>query len=125
MGAAYSDYPRTTQLLIARGAEVNARSADGLTALHYAAGAGNTEIVDLLLMAGADPNASSVDGTTPLMRAARAGRDATVKRLNAGGATADAILRQARVEIDGRAAPWQACRCRSAAQRIMTGDQPS
>ena len=85
MGAAYGEYPRTAEYLLARGADVNAKSADGLTPLHYAAGAGNTVVVGILLKAGADPNARSIDGTTPLMRAAGAGREDTVKRLVAGG----------------------------------------
>ena len=55
MGAAYNGYPRTARLLIARGAQVATRSADGVTALHYAASGGDAEMIGELLKAGADP----------------------------------------------------------------------
>jgi ankyrin repeat protein len=55
---------------IAAGADVNAND-DGVTPLHYAAGAGRKEIVELLITEGADVNAKLVSdgphkGKTPL-----------------------------------------------------------
>lgn len=46
-----------TRLLIDAGARLNARTNDGYTPLHLAAGSGTIETVQLLLAHGADPNA--------------------------------------------------------------------
>ena len=43
--------------LIRAGADVDERSVDGTTALHWAAHKGDVELVDLLLARGADPGA--------------------------------------------------------------------
>jgi ankyrin repeat protein len=45
------------RLLVARGANVNFKGAEGVTALHEAATGGDLDVVRLLLDAGADPNA--------------------------------------------------------------------
>ena len=50
------------RLLLERGAEVNAKTKDGTTALVTAARRGNTDSVKLLLAHGADPKASGNDG---------------------------------------------------------------
>jgi hypothetical protein len=57
--------------LIARGADVNARDAEGHTPLAYAARAGDTAAVGALLDAKADPNARDCasQGWTPLIHA--------------------------------------------------------
>jgi len=52
-------------------AEVAVADADGLTPLHWAARAGNLEIVGLLVRAGASVNAQDGSGQTPLHWAAR------------------------------------------------------
>lgn len=57
----------------------NARNSNGWTALHYAAMAGQANIVKLLLQKGADVNARAEDGFTALMAAAAADRVDTVK----------------------------------------------
>ena len=52
-----------TQLLQAK-AEIEARSSDGITALHLAAANGKESVVETLLRAKADPNAVNKYGKT-------------------------------------------------------------
>ncbi len=54
------------KFLIEKGANVNAKSNDGATALHGAAFFCHTEIVKLLLDKGAEANAKNIRGETPL-----------------------------------------------------------
>ena len=65
--AAKSD-PDIVRLLIDRGADVNAADKKGWTALHFAAQAGNAELVRTLLESGAKPDPRDSDGATPLWR---------------------------------------------------------
>jgi ankyrin repeat protein len=58
------------EFLLANKAEVNARSNDGTTPLHWAAAHGPKGLVELLLANKAEVNARSNDGTTPLHWAA-------------------------------------------------------
>lgn len=55
---------------IGAGADVNAPSVDGTTALHWAAYYGNTELVQRLLRAEADPNTRNDYGSSPMSEAA-------------------------------------------------------
>ena len=57
---------QVAELLIAEGADVNAKNVVGQTPLHWAAMAGHKEIIELLIAAGADVNAKTNDGQTPL-----------------------------------------------------------
>ncbi len=77
--------------LTATGADVNAPHGDGMTALHWAAMNGSTELATLLLHAGANPNPSTrVGGYTPLLLAAKQGHGAVLELLLGSGAVASA-----------------------------------
>jgi ankyrin repeat protein len=87
-------------LLIGRGANVNARAEGGATPLHHAA-RGRLAVVTALLRAGADPRARTANGRTPLHAAAAETRDpAVIDALIAAGADVEAretIVRNGRV----------------------------
>src|SRR6185312_4711972 len=75
--------------LLLHGADVNDAQGDGMTALHWAALAGDVDLVKVLLYAGANPEATTrIGGYTPLHLAARNGRAAVVDALLSGGARA-------------------------------------
>jgi ankyrin repeat protein len=77
-------------VLLASGADVNARDLQEGTALLRAAGSfGNAQIVEALIEAGADVNAADKNGQTALMWAARWGDSSRVKALIAAGANAN------------------------------------
>ncbi len=78
--------------LLTTGGDVNAREADGATALHWAVLADDGESVRLLLRAGAQVNAANRYGVTPLEVAATTGDLAIVEALLARGADANATL---------------------------------
>ncbi|KAI9692342.1 MAG: hypothetical protein M1822_006573 [Bathelium mastoideum] len=71
------------KLLIASGADVNAKPWNGfsMTALEAACNAGNAEIVDILLQEGAELNADSGRGTSALIAASTEGHFGIVKKL--------------------------------------------
>ena len=88
MMAAFKRNRAAVEALLAKGAVVNQA---GWTALHYAAAAGDNEIVTLLLKQGArvDPVSPLQSGAyTPLMMAAREGKDDTALLLMRHGAKA-------------------------------------
>jgi ankyrin repeat protein len=68
-------------LLLKAGADPDARSHGGFTALHIAAQNGNVEMVDALLEAGADPAAKTDAGKTPMDFAVAADRAQAADRL--------------------------------------------
>ncbi|RDW69089.1 NACHT and Ankyrin domain protein [Aspergillus mulundensis] len=80
------------QLLVSRGADINARlqapTNNGETPLHLAVTAIVTrpDLVQLLLQSGADMNAPTADGKTPLHLAAERGREAIFRILYDAGA---------------------------------------
>lgn len=69
--------------LVAQGAEVNARSANGTTPLMMAARYGNSLVVPLLLKAGADASLTNEQGLSAADFAQRGGRDGLAKELAA------------------------------------------
>ena len=60
--AAVGGHKDVVELLLAHGAEVNARYSDGYTPLHYAAANGHKDVVELLLANEADVNAKDEHG---------------------------------------------------------------
>ena len=66
--AAFEGHKEIAELLIAKGADVNAKKKDkiGLTPLHIAAVAGHKEVAELLIAKGADINTKNDFGETPL-----------------------------------------------------------
>ncbi len=62
----YAGTPEIAALVLEKGGDVNARSNEGTTPLHNAAGRGRVELARYLLQHGADPNARNNEGITPL-----------------------------------------------------------
>lgn len=85
MIAAYTANKAAVESLLAKGAAVN---KSGWTPLHYAAAAGDTDIVKMLLNKSAALDAPSPNKTTPVMMAARGGHIYAVKMLLDAGADA-------------------------------------
>jgi TolB-like protein len=81
----------TVQTLIAGGANVNEKSPENFSPLHWAADHGRTEIARLLIDKGADVNFQSEIYGTPLMVASYRGHKDIVKLLLEKGANAVAI----------------------------------
>jgi len=79
--AAAAQQTEIARVLIANGANVNARAASGHVPLHEASANGNVELVKLLLENGADVNAKTDDGKTPLDFAVEYKRDEVVELL--------------------------------------------
>ncbi len=74
----YPDALEVARTLIAHGADVNAVSNSGVTALMLAAAHGNTSTVGLLLQSGADASKKSPDGKTALDMAVQNGNTTIV-----------------------------------------------
>jgi hypothetical protein len=88
--AASGGHKEIVELLIAESADVNAKSDDGRTPLHFAATSGHKEIVDLLISKGANVNEEDVYGNTPLHYAAVGGSKEIIELLIAEGADVNA-----------------------------------
>jgi ankyrin repeat protein len=73
--------------LLKKAADVNAAQGDGMTALHWAAMHGDTELTQMLIVAGANVKATTRLGTyTPLYLASQQGHAAVIEALIAAGA---------------------------------------
>ena len=77
------------QMLIEAGANVNAQTYSGISALINSSVSGYNVCTDLLLEAGADVNATSKEGYTLLMYLAMFGRETCLNALLAAGANAN------------------------------------
>ena len=86
MESAQEGHIELTKYLLQNGADVNAQSGTGDTALTYACENGHTDVSDLLLKYNAVLEHESEGGRTPLMKAARAGHLCTVQFLISKGA---------------------------------------
>ncbi|CAK9034688.1 unnamed protein product [Durusdinium trenchii] len=84
--AAKRGHLEVVRLLLEAGADQNATTQDGATALMFAAHKGHLEVVRLLLEAGADPKPADQDGTTALTHAACNGHLEVVRVLLEAGA---------------------------------------
>ena len=78
--------------LVKEGVDVNARQADGATALHWAAHLDDPGLVSALIAAGAKADAADDTGVTPLYLACLNRQVAIVDTLLAAGANANAAL---------------------------------
>jgi ankyrin len=85
---------QSLRALLARKVDVNAREADGTTALHWAARADDQVAVDLLIRAGADVNAADRYGVKALALAAMNGNAFMVNGLLKAGANPNAAIGQ-------------------------------
>jgi ankyrin repeat protein len=72
------------------GVDVNGKSPDGTTALHWAVYRDNLALVERLIAAGADVMAANEFGSTPLAEAATVGNAAVIEALLKAGAAVDA-----------------------------------
>jgi len=79
--------------LITRKVDLNAPTADGNTALHWAVQREDLAMVDQLVKAGASPKAATRYGVTPLYIAAVTGNSAIAQKLLAAGADANATMK--------------------------------
>jgi uncharacterized protein len=79
--AAAGGHGDVSRLLVERGADVNAKQAQGFTPLHAVAQNGDADLVEVLLAAGADKDARAEDGRTAADVALEAGHETLAERL--------------------------------------------
>jgi ankyrin repeat protein len=87
------------RVMLDEGADVNARQADGSTALHAAVLENQAALVDLLLAAGADASAATRYNVTPLAIAASNGNAEIVAALVEAGADPNETSREGQTAL--------------------------
>lgn len=83
--AAWYNHVESIAVLLAHGADLEAKNLTGFTPLHHAAESGSAEALQALLAAGADPNAANNIGRRPIETARERGRTRIVQLLEAAG----------------------------------------
>jgi uncharacterized protein len=101
--AVIRNHLNVVKVLLEAGADVNAKSADGITVLMVAAATGNTEMVGLFLDKGAEIDAQCSRGTTALMSASEEGNVDIMRMLLERGAAVNTKT------LKGATALVQAC----------------
>ena len=79
------------RVFLTQGADVNARSGDGATALHWAANRNNDELAQALIRAGASVDVANDLGVTPLWVAATTRSTAALETLLKAGANPNMV----------------------------------
>jgi serine/threonine-protein phosphatase 6 regulatory ankyrin repeat subunit B len=79
---------------LASGVDVNERSVDGTTALHWSVYKGDLALVNTLLERGADPDATNDYGATPMSTAAESGSHDILEAMLAAGGDVDSPNRE-------------------------------
>lgn len=98
--AAISGHKDVVELLLAKGADIDAGKFDIGTPLLYAVEKGHKEIAELLIAHGADVNVKRGAGDTPLHSAVRAGHKDIVELLIANGADINAKNNDGQTPLD-------------------------
>src|SRR4051812_32026268 len=89
--AAMEGNKEAVRALLKQGADVNGAQGDGLTALHWAAKKGDTDLAAMLIYGGANVrSATRLGGYTPLHMAAESGAAGVALALVKAGADVDA-----------------------------------
>ncbi|MGA7657327.1 MAG: ankyrin repeat domain-containing protein [Methylocella sp.] len=86
MKASHSGHAEIMRMIIAAGANLDVRNADGNNALWLACVGGSIDAMNVLIQAGINIDNYNDNGATPLMYAASTGKAAVVERLLAAGA---------------------------------------
>lgn len=84
--AILNGYRSIAELLIEKGANVNAKTKNGATPTFAAASLGQRDVLEVLIARGADLNAKDEQGVSPLRVASSKGHKAVVELLKAKGA---------------------------------------
>lgn len=89
LASRYGRNVKTIQILLEKGAEIEAKDAYGMTALMRAASVGNSEIIQVLLEKGANVGSAGHGGQTALMYAVLRDDEASTRILLANGSKID------------------------------------